>query len=57
MSSSFFHDIQKLKDYDVSPEVKRLWYDVMAEEFLIDIRDQGGVYSLKAKKLLELLED
>lgn len=55
-NAQFFGDIQMLQDYDVTHEMKSIWFSVLAEELLTDIRDRGGVYHLQAKKLLELLE-
>jgi len=55
-NARFFADIQKLNDYGVSRDLKKIWFDVLAQELLEDIRDRGGVYHLQAKKLLELLE-
>jgi hypothetical protein len=56
-NADFFKRIEFAKSLDYGDDIRsNLEWNLMIE-FITDIRDRGGVYSLQAKKLLELLED
>lgn len=54
----FFQDIKNLnvlKDDD--PEGRHLYEDELARELLREIAEAGGTYSLRAKLLVEVLDE
>lgn len=54
----FFEDIESIKKLgDFDPEGRHAWEDGVAQDFIREIAEAGGVYALRAKLLLEVLDE